>query len=407
MVLVALAPKDPKAGAGTVEGVVCWGVPKLNCIFGVSKGVVAGAATFEDPKEKTPPAGVVDVGTTVVGALKPNPPLLAGMEVSLGNWYGGADGPKLNGAVEVCGVPNEKALDGAVAVVGVAPTPEPNEKIELELVGTDDPTVDPVMDEVVGKTKLLGAAVAVGTPNVVGAVVAVCKPNVGREVVVVDKPKTVGAVVAVGKPKLVIAGVEVVVPKGGITDVTVGTPKVGAGAVTVEDGPPNTVEPPKLKDDAVEGLNNEEVEVGPPVKLNEAAVVAAGGLIELLEVSDSFSVAAPKSNVDFSVDAPVLTNENEGFVCSVAPNEKADVEPIGICFKSDGAAVFFPRISITLPVSNKGTLESGTEDAVPKLTMGLGLEAEVVVVEATLNPVAAGLNGAGILNSGSASVFFL
>ena len=50
MVLVALAPKDPKAGAGTVEGVVCWGVPKLNCIFGVSKGVVAGAATFEDPK---------------------------------------------------------------------------------------------------------------------------------------------------------------------------------------------------------------------------------------------------------------------------------------------------------------------------------------------------------------------
>ena len=211
MVLVALAPKDPKAGAGTVEGVVCWGVPKLNCIFGVSKGVVAGTAAFEDPKEKTPPAGVVDVGTTVVGALKPDPPLLAGMEVSLGNWYGGADGPKLNGAVEVCGVPNEKALDGAVVVdvVGVAPTPN-----------------------------------AVGTPNVVGAVVAVCKPNVGREVVVVDKPKTVGAVVAVGKPKLVIAGVEVVVPKGGITDVTVETPKVGAGAVTVEDGPPNTVEPP-------------------------------------------------------------------------------------------------------------------------------------------------------------------
>ena len=215
MVLVALAPKDPKAGAGTVEGVVCWGVPKLNCIFGVSKGVVAGTAAFEDPKEKTPPAGVVDVGTTVVGALKPNPPLLAGMEVSLGNPYGGgADGPKLNGAVEVCGVPNEKALDGAVVVdvVGVAPTPEPNEKMELELVGTDDPTVDPVMDEVVGKTKLLGAAVAVGTPNVVGAVVAVCKPKVGREVVVVDKPKTVGAVVAVGKPKLVIAGVKVVVP---------------------------------------------------------------------------------------------------------------------------------------------------------------------------------------------------
>ena len=185
---------------------------------------------------------------------------------------------------------------------------------------------------------------------------------------------------------------------------TVGTPKVGAGAVTVEDGPSNTVELPKLKDGAVEGLNNEEVEVGPPVKLNEAAVVA--GLIELLEVSDSFSVAAPKSNVDFSVDAPVLTNENEGFVCSVAPNEKVDVELIGICFKSDGAAVFFPRISITLPVSNKGTLESGTVDDVPKLTMGLGLEAEVVVVEATLNPDAAGLNGAGILNSGSASVFF-
>lgn len=85
VVLVALAPKNPKAGAETVEGVVCWVVPKLNCIFGGSEGVVAGAVTLEDPKEKTPPAGVVDVGTAVVGAPNPNPPLVAGLEASLEN----------------------------------------------------------------------------------------------------------------------------------------------------------------------------------------------------------------------------------------------------------------------------------------------------------------------------------
>lgn len=298
----------------------------------------------------------------------------------------------MNGAVEVWGGPNEKALDGAatVDVVGVAPAPEPNAKIELELVGTVDPTVDLVMDEVVGNPKLLGAAVAAGTPNVVGAVVAVCKPKVGRAVVVADKPKA-GAVVAVGKPKVVTVGAEVVIPKVGVADTTVvGTPKVGTGAAAVKAGPPNTVAPPKLKVGAVEGLNSdvEEVEVGAPAKLNEADVMT-GFNGELWVVGDSFSVVSPKSNVDFSADVPVLANENEGFVCSVAPNEKLGAELIGTCFKSDGAEGFLPRISITLPVSNSGTLASGTVDAVPKLKMGLGLEAEVVVVDATLNPVAA------------------
>lgn len=64
-------------------------------------------ATFEAPKAKIPPAGVVDDGTDVVGAPNPNPPLLAGLEASLENWYGGgADDPKLNDPIEVCVVPN-------------------------------------------------------------------------------------------------------------------------------------------------------------------------------------------------------------------------------------------------------------------------------------------------------------
>ena len=396
VVLGALAPKDPKVGAATVEDAACWAVPKLNCILGGSEGVVAGVATFEDPKEKTPPAGVVDVGTAVVGTLNPNPLLLEGLEASLGNWYGGgADDPKLNDAVEVWGVPNEKAIDSAAAVdvlvVGAAPAPEPNVKMELELAGRADPTVDLVTDDVVGKPKLLGAAVAAGIPNVVGAAVAVCKPKVGREVVAAGKPKAIGAAVVVGNPKVVGAGAEVVIPKDGIVDVTVvGTPKVGVDAAAVETEPPNTVGPPKLKDGAVDGLNsdNEGVDVAPPVKLNEVDVVV-GIDEELLEICDSFSVVSPKFKVGFSVEISVLANGNEGFVCTVPPKEKVGAELTGACLKSDGAAGFFPRISITLPVSSDDTLESGTTDPVPKLKMGLSLEADVVVVDATLNPVAA------------------
>ena len=359
---------------------------------------MTGAETFEDPKEKTPTAGVDDVGTAVVGVLNPNPPLLIGFETSLANWYGGgAVDPKLNGAVEVCGGPNEKTLDGAAAVdvvlVGEAPTPEPNEKMALELVGAANPTVDLVIDEVVDIPKLLEAVVAAGTPKVVGAAVAVCKSNVESAVVAVDEPKTVGAVVTVGNPKVVRADVEVVTPKAGVVfdETVVETPKVGDGAAAVEAGPPNTVGPPKLKDGIVDGLksDNEGVEVGPPVKLNEVGVLMMGFKEELFEICESFSAVSAKSIVDFSVDVPVWVNENEGFVCSVAPNAKTGAELMGNCLNSDGAAGFFPKISITLPVSNEETLESLVIDAVPKLKMGLGLEAEVVVVDAALNSVAA------------------
>lgn len=356
--------------------------------MGASEGVVAGVTTFADPKAKIPPTGVVDVGTDVVGTPNPNPPLLAGLVASLGNWYGGgADDPKLNDAVEVCGVPNEKAIDGAAAVdvlvEGAAPAPEPNVKRELALAGTADPTVDLVADVVVGKPKLGGAAVA---PNVVGAAVAVCKPKFWREVVEVDRPKATGAV---GNPKVVGAGAEVVMPKGGFIDVVtvVGTPKVGVGAAADETEAPNTVGPPKLKDGAVAGLNSdrEGVDVAPPMKLNGVDVVV-GIDDELLGICDSFSVASPKFKVGFSVDVSGLPNANEGFVCSVSPKENVGAALTGACLMSDGAEGFFPRISITLPVSS--TFGSGTAGA-PKLKMGLDLEADDVVVGATLNPVAA------------------
>lgn len=45
-------------------------------------------------------------------------------------------------------------------------------------------------------------------------------------------------------------------------------------------------------------------------------------------------------------------------------------------------------MSITLPVSSKDVLGAGTTGAVPKLKMGLALEAGVVVVAAALIPVA-------------------
>lgn len=268
-------------------------------------------------------------------------------------------------------------------VVGVAPAPEPNVKMELELAGTADPTVDLVADVVVvGKPKLGGAA---GIPNAVGAAaVAVCEPKVGRDVVEVDRPKAIDAVV--GNPKVEGAGAEVVMPKGGFVDVAtvVEAPKVG----TDETEAPNTVEPPKLKDGAVAGLNSdrEGVDVAPPVKLNGADVVVVVVGIDdvLLGICDSFSVASPKFKVGISVDVSGLPNANEVFVCSVAPKENVGAELTGACLMSDGAAGFFPRISITLPVSSKDTFDSGTAGA-PKLKMGLDLEADDVVVGATLN----------------------
>jgi hypothetical protein len=309
----------------------------------------------------------------------------------------------MNDAVVVCGVPNEKDIDGAAAVdvlvVGVAPAPETKLKRELELAGTADPKVDFVV--VVGKLKLGGAAVM---PNAVGATaVAVCEPKVGRDVVEVDRPKAIDDAVVVGNPKVVGAGAEVVMPKGGLVDVAtvVEAPKVGAD----ETEAPNTVGPPKLKDGAVAGLNSdrEGVDVAPPVKLNGVDVVVVVGIDDvLLGICDSFSVASPKLKVGFSVDVSGLPNANVGFVCSVAPKENEDAELTGACLMSDGAVGFFPRISITLPVSSKDTFESGTAGA--KLKMGLDLEADDVVVGATLN--AAGLDRTEVLNCESATVFF-
>lgn len=378
VVLGAPAPKDPKVGAATVEGVVCWEVAKLNCILGASEGVVTGVATFEAPKAN-------DDGTDVIEAPNPNPTLLAGLVASLGNWYaGGAGDPKLmNDAVVVCGVPNEKDIDGAAAVdvlvVGVA---EPKVKAELELAGTADPTVDFVV--VVGKLKLGGAA---AIPNAVGAAaVAVCEPKVGRDVVEVDRPNAIDDAVVVGNPKVVGAGAEVVMPKGGLVDVAtvVEAPKVGAD----ETEAPNTVGPPKLKGGAVAGLNSdrEGVDVATPVKLNGAdvVVVVVGIDDELLGICDSFSVATPKFKVGFSVDVSGLPNANVDFVCSVFPKENGGAELTGACLMSDGATGFLPRISITLPVSSKDTFDSGTACAT-KLKMGLDLEPDDVVVGATLN----------------------
>lgn len=85
LVLVALAPKDPKVGAAAVEGVVCWGVPKLNCNLGASEGVVVavGATELLDPNANTAGAAGADAPEAAVeGALNPNP-LPVGCDVSL------------------------------------------------------------------------------------------------------------------------------------------------------------------------------------------------------------------------------------------------------------------------------------------------------------------------------------
>lgn len=300
-----------------------------------------------DPKEKTLPAGVVDVVAAVTGPPNPNPPtlLLESFGVSLGNWYGGgAEAPKLNGACEDEGArPNENPLDDEDDVV-VAPVVEPNVKMELELAGTSDPTAAVVTAEVVGKPKAVGAAEVVGKAKAVGAAEVGGNPKVVEATEVVGKPKAVGAAEVVGRPKVVaavdIAGkpnvvgaaVEAGTPKATGAVVADGKPKAVATVpavfipnvedVAVVDGtpkvvavlaatPPKVVGPPKLKVGAAVGLNSasEDAEVAAPVKLKEVDDVV-GANNELLEVSASFPVVpVPSFRVDFSP----LPNENEVF----------------------------------------------------------------------------------------------
>lgn len=103
-----------------------------------------------------------------------------------------------------------------------------------------------------------------------------------------------------------------------------------------------------------------------------------------LAVDDS-SEAAPKAKRDLSADGAGFANENDGLACSPAPNEKGGGAVVGVA--STVVAGFFPKISITLPVSNVDTLlESGTAGDLPKLKMGLAFDADVVVVAAILKP---------------------
>lgn len=247
---MALAPNDPKVGAAAVDGVVCWGVPKLNCNLGASEGVVVagGAAALEDPNAKRPGAAGAGAEAAVDGTLNPNP-LAVGWDVSLlANGYGGgAVDPKAKGAgADVVGAkPKEKPPVEAVeaVVAGVVVGAEPNEKIELEFAGAVDP-----------------AAVETAEADVVAI------------------PKAVGGAVRTGAPKAGIAEVAV----------DVGALKVGAAGATVEGAEaPNTVEAPKLKGVDPDGLNsdNEGAEVAgavdPAEKLNidEEVVVAAAVVV--------------------------------------------------------------------------------------------------------------------------------
>ena len=237
---------------------------------------------------------------------------------------------------------------------------------------------------------------------------------------VVASPK--GAAVVVGTPKAGGAAV-VVVPKAGAAAAAVDVaPKTGGAADA-----PNAVGPPKLKDGGaaaatVDGLNidKEGVEVGAPaVKLNGVELL---GTAEVL-VTDGSSVA-PKANLSVVV-AGLVAKENEGFGCSVAAPKENGAELTGLsesatvtfmtlvpwCStgvgpKAKAGAGFFPRMSITLPVSSVVTFLESV--AVPKLKIGFDLEAAVVVVAAMLNPANELELLVGILKvCGSASIFLI
>lgn len=233
-------------------------------------------------------------------------------------------------------MPNENVLDDGDVVV--APAVEPNVKMELAV----DPTAEVVTAEVVGKPKAVGPAEVLGRPKVVGATKVAGKLNAGAAAV--GTPNTAGADC---KPKDVGATVALFRPKVGVVVVVDGTPKVADGTA---------VWPPKLKDGAAVGLNSlsEDVGVGPPAKLKDVDI-GVGANEELLEVSASFSIVPVAS---FKLDFSAPPNENIGFVWSLAPNENVGAELTGPA-TTTGAAGFFPRTSITLPVSSTDALESG------------------------------------------------
>lgn len=94
--------------------------------------------------------------------------------------------------------------------------------------------------------------------------------------------------------------------------------------------------------------------------------------------------ALPNEKTDFSPVDSGFVKENDGFTGSLAPNDNVGgVELTGVWPNVGIGVAFFPKISMTLPVSSVVTLdESGTE---PKLKIGFDLEAAVVVVAAALN----------------------
>lgn len=189
-----------------------------------------------------------------------------------------------------------------------------------------------------------------------------------------------------------------------------GTPKVFgadelAGAEVVAPNKLGAV-PPKLNEGAlVPGLNSdaEGVEVAAP-KLNddEVALDWKGAILVARSSSDGWEGAVPpKEKVGAAVEVATLgfVKENVGLLWSRVPKE-VDEGGLVVEIPDDtvGAAgadsVFFPRISITLPVASVvlGLMplsifpSCGGPEAAPKLKIGVGFEDVVVVAAVVVGP---------------------